>query len=273
MTPGRAPRSAGQGGRTPGHAKPGTGTKQSTACIRRAERTLVKEVTPREEGRTISLFHQGREERADKPQDIHLRQMQDRLKSKILNTDPTRTLQLRCSQRSRDHPQDPCCKAAKQTGIAPCRAGALHKAGVLGDKVLLLFLPVLAPPECRSLGKKLRCQQAPVPCKVSGREGWEGTSKVGLRHRYNRKDRPAVGTLSWDVGGFFSPPALPQSFPCDSGHSPMTQKALPYLPGPRSRRVRKALGQQGVREHCRREDRENGEKGKTYPNVVMGQQG
>lgn len=150
----------------------------------------------------------------------------------------------------------------------------MHEAGVLvtRNKVLLLFLPALTcqasttrQPEHCSLGRKLRCQQAPVPCKASGREGWEGTSKDRLRHRYNRKDGPVADTPSWDVAGFFNPHALPQSFPCDSGHSSLTQKAQPYLPGPRSLQVHKALGGQAVHQHHKWEDRENGEKGKTYP--------
>ena len=53
----------------------------------------------------------------------------------------------------------------------------------------------------------------------------------------------------------------------------LTQNGLPYLPGPISLQVCKALGRQAVCKHCKWEDRENGEKGKTYPNLVMVQQG
>lgn len=82
-------------------------------------------------------------------------------------------------------------------------------------------------PKCCSLGRKRRCQQLPIPCKASGREGWEGTSKDRLRQGYNRRDGTVAGTLSWDGGGFFSPRASPQSSPqfCDSENSALPARA------------------------------------------------
>lgn len=108
------------------------------------------------------------------------------------------------------------------------------------------------------------CQQVPIPCKASGREGWEGTSKDRLRQRYNRRDGTVVGTFSWDGGGFFSPRAPPQSSPWfyDSETS-----ALPA-------RAKESSGVTGSVEALQMGGHTKGRRVKlTHPNVCSGAEG
>lgn len=136
-----------------------------------------------------------------------------RSKSQLLNTDPTRALWLTCSKSSRDRLRDPCCKAAEQTRTL--RAEQLSSTKLLSwgqeRKFSCFFFPsspakpaLQGSPSAAVLAGNSGVSKFQVPWKVSGREGWEDTSQDRLRHRYNRKDGPAVGALEWDVGGFFS---------------------------------------------------------------------
>lgn len=84
------------------------------------------------------------------------------------------------------------------------------------------FLPSLThqasttrQPESCSLGRKLRCQQGPVPCRAPGRRGGkvppstdQGTGKTG--RMWQQLTRSGCGRL-------FQPSRSAKSFLCDSG--------------------------------------------------------
>lgn len=121
---------------------------QSTICIRCAERTLIRDTRGGRENKLFFFFFffpQGRK-RADKQQDIPIRQEQARRQSKMRSPNPTRAPELKHSTSSRDCQQDTRGKAAEQRRRPHAEQGSIsHKAGALvtRNEVLLLFLPAL----------------------------------------------------------------------------------------------------------------------------------